>query len=234
MNSGAEPPNRGRLWKVAFFAVVVRPLVLIGLGLNVVGRRRLPAEGPAVLAANHNSHLDTVVLMSLFPLSRIQRVRAAGAADYFFASPTRAWFSRNLFGTIPMDRSGERSIEAVFEPLLAALDAGEIVILFPEGSRGEPEQLGRVRKGIHHLLRQRPDVPVVPVAMHGLGQALPRGEALFVPFNCDVIIGEPMFVTGKASTFTAELTERLRALLKRCLTRTADSSTPNDPKPNGD
>ena len=209
-----------RFCKVTFFALVVRPLVLIALGLNVVGRRHLPHVGPAVIAANHNSHLDTVVLMSLFPLSRIHRVRAAGATDYFFKTPFRSWCSRNLFGIIPMDRSGERSLEAVFEPLLSALDDGDILILFPEGSRGQPEQLGRVRKGIHHLLQQRPQVPAIPIALHGLGQALPRGEALLVPFNCDVVVGEPMLASGRSSEFTRNLTDRLRELLAKCLTRT--------------
>jgi len=70
-----------RLLKILFFALCIRPLVLIALGLNVVNRRALPTTGPAVIAANHNSHLDAMVLMSLFPLSQIHRVRPAAAAD---------------------------------------------------------------------------------------------------------------------------------------------------------
>jgi 1-acyl-sn-glycerol-3-phosphate acyltransferase len=64
-----------RTLKVLFFALIVRPFVLIGLGLNIVNRNGLPTSGPSVIAANHNSHLDTLVLMSLFPLAVLDRVR---------------------------------------------------------------------------------------------------------------------------------------------------------------
>jgi len=211
-----------RILKILFFAIVVRPLVLIGLGLNIVNRRALPKHGPAVIAANHNSHLDTNVLMSLFPLKQIHRVRPLAAADYFLSNRWIAWFSLNIMGIIPLDRSGGADLDILFETCREALDRNEIVILFPEGTRGEPEQMGRVRKGICHLLKEREHVPVVPVVMHGLGRALPRGEALFVPFNCDVVVGEPTHVRGRSSAFVKQLCETYDELFKQCLTRTAE------------
>jgi len=96
----------GRIVKVLFFALVVNPLVFVILGLNVVGRKNLPARGPAVIAANHNSHLDTLVLMSLYPLRQLHRVRPVGAADYFLRNKVTAWLSLNAIGIIPLDRSG--------------------------------------------------------------------------------------------------------------------------------
>ena len=213
-----------RVLKIAFFAVLVRPLVLIALGLNIVNRRALPTSGPAVIAANHNSHLDAMVLMSLFPLSQIHRVRPAAAADYFLANRWRAWFSLNILGIIPIDRSGETDLNELFNTCREALDRGEILILFPEGSRGDPEKMSRVRKGIVQLLKGREHIPVIPVVMYGLGRALPRGEALFVPFNCDVVVGDPMHVTGKAAEFVKELTQTYQHLLEQCLTRNVDES----------
>lgn len=220
-----------RCLKVLFFALVVRPLVLVGLGLNVVNRRRLPTEGPAVIAANHNSHLDTMVLMSLFPLAVLHRVRPAAAADYFLANRYRAWFSQNVIGIIPLDRSGTTEIDLVFATCRQALDRGDILILFPEGSRGAPEQMGRIRKGIYHLLKGREQIGVTPVVMHGLGRALPRGEALFVPFNCDVVIGEPLTVRGKASQFVRQLGETYDELFRHCLTRQNDELGPGSDTP---
>jgi 1-acyl-sn-glycerol-3-phosphate acyltransferase len=213
-----------RLLKILFFGLIIRPLVLIGLGLNVLNRRALPTQGPAVIAANHNSHLDTLVLMSLFPLSQLHRVQPVAAADYFLTSKCRAWFSLNIIGIIPLDRTGQTDTDKLFDTCREALGAGQILILFPEGSRGDPESMGRVRKGICHLLKGVEQTPVTPVVMHGLGRALPRGEALFVPFNCDVVIGEPMLIEGKSSQFVKRLTETYDELFTHCLTRREEES----------
>jgi len=211
-----------RCLKILFFALFVRPLVFVGLGLNIINREYLPARGPAVIAANHNSHLDTLVLMSLFPLAMVHRVRPVAAADYFLAKRLLAWFSLRIIGIIPLDRSGGTDLDILFEPLRQALDRDDILVLFPEGSRGDPERMGRVRKGICHLLKGREQIPVSPVVMHGLGRALPRGEALLVPFNCDVVIGEPMRMQGKSSQFVKRLTETYDELFTQCLTRHPD------------
>lgn len=208
-----------RLLKILFFALIVKPVVFIVLGLNIRGRDNLPKQGPAVLIANHNSHLDTMVLMSLYPLRQLHRVRPVAAADYFMESGgLRAWFSKNCIGIIPMDRSGGTVKEQLFDGCNTALDNGEILILFPEGSRGAPEQMSDLKKGVYHLLAAREDTQATPVMLHGLGRALPKGEALLVPFNCDVIIGQAIENTSDANDYVASMTESFNTLREYCLT----------------
>lgn len=208
-----------RLLKILFFGILVRPLVLLLLGLHIVNRKALPLNGPAVIAANHNSHLDTLVLMSLFPLSTIHRVRPVAAADYFLRNRPLAWFTLNILGIIPLQRQGNRNMDKVFTQCHQALDQNEILLIFPEGTRGRPEQMGKIKKGLFYLLKDRTDTKITPVIMQGLGQALPRGEALFVPFNCDVVIGEPLLPQNSSKEFTQHLATVYRELAQHCLTR---------------
>lgn len=200
------------LMRRLFFLLIARPLVLVVLGLNVRHRERLPHLGPALVVANHNSHLDTMVLMTLFPPRLLPRLRPAAAVDYFLSSPLFAWFSREIIGIVPVDRTAR---ERGLDPLTgcyAALERGDILVLFPEGTRGEPEQLSAFKKGVSYLAERFPQVPVVPVFLHGLGKALPKGEALLVPFFCDVFVGEAMTWTGERDGFMAVLEQRMHGL----------------------
>lgn len=201
-----------RLLRHLFFLAVVRPFLLVVLGLNVRHRHRLPKRGPAILVANHNSHLDTLALMTLFPQRRLDSLHPVAAADYFLKNKALAWFATEIVGIIPLSRKfGPRG----GDPLAAcdaALARGGILILFPEGSRGEAERLSAFKTGIAHLAKRHPEVPVTPVFLHGLGKVLPKGERLPVPFFCDVFIGKPLAWTGERKSFMETLDAAMRAL----------------------
>jgi 1-acyl-sn-glycerol-3-phosphate acyltransferase len=194
-----------RILRHLWFALVVRPVVLVVLGLNVRHRDRLAATGPAIVVANHNSHLDTLVLMTLFPPRQLSHVRPVAAADYFRRSRFRWWFATRVMGIVPLDRESHGAHGDPLEGCDESLRRGEILILYPEGTRGEPEKLSSFKHGLAHLARRHPGVPVIPVFLYGLGKALPKGSALLVPFYCDVVVGQAMQWSGSKEDFRHHL-----------------------------
>ncbi len=208
--------------RTLFYLLIVKPLVLLMLGINIRGREHLPLSGPAIIVANHNSHLDTAVLMSLFPLSVINKIRPIAAADYFFSGRLMKWFALNIAGIIPIERRPKETGHHIFAPVIDALDHDSIVIIFPEGTRGEPEMMGKMKNGIGHLLSERSNVPVIPVFFYGLGKCLPKGEVVLVPFFVDAFIGEPLHWEGNRQQFMDRLAKAMSELQSQAVTVTDD------------
>ena len=202
----------GYLLRLFFYGVLVRTVVLFVLGLNVRHRERLPKKGPAIIAANHNSHLDAMALISLLPLSLLPRVRPVAAADYFLGNPLLAWFALNVIGIVPLNRTRRDAREDLLAPVSAALERGEILIFFPEGSRGEPEQLAEFKTGLARIAERRPDVDVIPVFTHGLGKALPKGDWVIVPFFVDIFVGEALHFDGDRAVYMQRYRDAMAAL----------------------
>lgn len=184
---------------------ILKPLVRRFLRLEVNGGRALQRPGPAIVIANHNSHVDTAVLLAAFPA--VERVRPVAAADYFLRNGLLAWFSLRIVGILPLDRRRD----TVGDPLAgvsAALEAGEWVILYPEGTRGEPGVLGDFKPGIARLAARHPEVPVIPVWLEGCDRVLPRGSKLLRSHPCSVTVGDSVF--RRAGETVAEYLHRLR------------------------
>ena len=195
------------LLKYLFFFLVVKPFVYIVLGISVKNPQNLPRKGPAILIANHNSHIDTLVLMCLFSTSQLLKVHPVAAADYFFNTKFRSFMFRTLIGAIAIKRERTKnSQEDVLAEAKQNLKNGHILIIYPEGTRSLDGEIRGFKVGAAHLAKSNPDVPVIPIFINGPDKIMPKSDFLPVPFICDVYIGTPMYLGADSK---AEFTEKL-------------------------
>lgn len=156
---------------------------------DVRGRENLPTDESFVMVCNHSSHLDALCLLSSLPLRRVHRAFPAAAADYFFSSLPRSFLSAIFINGLPFDREskGAESLE-VCRQILAR--PGNVLILFPEGTRSVSGVIGRFRSGIGRLVAGTA-TPVVPCHLTGAHEAWPKGALLPHPHPLLLHIGRP-------------------------------------------
>jgi 1-acyl-sn-glycerol-3-phosphate acyltransferase len=122
--------------------------------LSISGGENLPAEGSFVLVANHASHLDALCLLSTLPLAKIHRAFPVAAQDYFFANVPRMLLAVAVVNALPFDRTGgPRQSLALCKQLLE--NPGNILLLFPEGTRSPSGDIGEFKAGVGRLARGR-------------------------------------------------------------------------------
>lgn len=173
----------------ALAALGIRAWLCLYHRLEVIGREHLPAEGSYVLAANHTSHLDTLCLLSALPVKKLHRTFPAAAADYFFTSVPRITMAAVVVNALPFDREMHfRQSLNLCKELLA--NRGNVLILFPEGTRSTTGEIGEFKPGIGLLLAGT-DVPVLPCHLAGAFEAWPKGRRLPRPGRLRLIIGAP-------------------------------------------
>lgn len=196
-----SPCWKTRWLRRLFWGLIIRPFLLGFIGVNRYHVQRLNTlmaqlimdpQKQMILVANHNSHLDTLILMTLFPDKLLHRVHPVAAADYFLTSPLLSWFALNMMNIVPIPRKKITKENNPITKMEEALERGDSLILFPEGSRGDPEIMKPFQNGIGHLIARNPHIPIVPVFIRGAGRSLPKGEMVILPMFCDVVIGEPV------------------------------------------
>lgn len=201
--------------KYITFTFCIKPFIYLVFGVNVSGVDNLPkvSKGASIIVANHNSHFDTLILMSLFSGSQILKIHPVAAADYFCNTKFKTFVFTKLLGIIPISRKVRKAREEeLFKDINESLRAGDSVIIYPEGTRGNDSNLSKFKSGVAHIARMNPDIPVVPCYINGPDRILPKGSFLFVPFIADVYISEPVYYDN---TSTREFTERIRAEVEK-------------------
>ncbi len=183
---------------------VWRLVAALSGGLTVTGRWRVP--GGCVVVANHSSHADTAALLAALP-PKAQPVFAA-AADYWFDVPVRRFIACTVAGVLPVRRSGAGTYAELLAAARPALMAGRAVIIYPEGTRSTNGRVGEFRSGALRLARDC-GVPIVPVAVLGTADVLPKGASFISPAPMQIRIGEPLEVDSLSAE---ELREQIIAL----------------------
>ncbi|MDC9590713.1 lysophospholipid acyltransferase family protein [Xenorhabdus sp. XENO-10] len=157
-----------------------------------------PSIVSRIYYANHSSHLDGLVIWSGLPPALRYQVHPVAACDYWDKTKLRRYLVHKVFRAVLIERNGETSQKKrVLAPLEAVLAQKESLIIFPEGTRGDGEQINPFKGGLYHLVRKYPDAEVVPVYLKNLNRALPKGKKLLVPILCSVTFGKPLEQLGE-------------------------------------
>jgi 1-acyl-sn-glycerol-3-phosphate acyltransferase len=175
-----------------------------------VGCRPEPTQ--RIYFANHTSHLDAVVLWALLPPELRARTRPVAARDYWLAGPIRRHLALRAFHAVLVDRVPNYQ-QHPLEELHAALDHGDSLILFPEGSRLRMPGVAEFRPGLWHLAQRHPGVELIPVYLRFFDRVLPRGARVPVPLLTDVVFGAA-FPTRNGETREAFLARARDAVLR--------------------
>jgi 1-acyl-sn-glycerol-3-phosphate acyltransferase len=150
-----------------------------------------PAAVQRIYFANHNSHGDFVLLWSALPPALRARTRPVAGADYWLKGSLRTWLINDVFRGVMVERGGEKTADPI-AVMLAALDGGDSLIIFPEGTRNPGDEMLPFKSGLYHLARQRPGVELVPVWLENLARVMPKGQVIPVPLLCSVSFGTPV------------------------------------------
>lgn len=174
---------------------VVTPLATAIWRPEVVGAHHVPASGPVILASNHRSFIDSVVI----PLTSPRQVAFLAKAEYFTGTGVKGWITREWFegvGSIPVDRDDTRAAQKSLDAALAHLRKGGAFGIYPEGTRSRDGRLYRGRTGVAWLALQA-QCPVVPVGLQGTQDIQPVGARFPRRAKVRVEFGEPIHVAGR-------------------------------------
>ena len=169
------------------YSGIIRIFLKLIVGVKFEKAGFLLQEKQFIIVANHNSHVDTMALMASLPSSIIHKVKPVAAADYFGKTKLKALLSNYFINTLLISRQGGNAIHTMKK----ALEEGYSLILFPEGSRGEPDNEQQMKPGVALLLSLCPGVKYVPAYLYGMGKIMPKGDGLIVPFDSILVYGQP-------------------------------------------
>jgi 1-acyl-sn-glycerol-3-phosphate acyltransferase len=150
-----------------------------------------PKAEQRIYFANHQSHADLVMIWAALPEELRAITRPIAARDYWTTSKLRRWITTAVFNAVYVERE-RREGEDPLQPLVEALEHGDSLILFPEGTRGNAEEPQAFKAGLYNLALKFPQVVLVPAWIDNIQRVMPKGEVVPVPVLCSVTFGTPI------------------------------------------
>jgi 1-acyl-sn-glycerol-3-phosphate acyltransferase len=150
-----------------------------------------PKAEQRIYFANHQSHLDWVLIWAALPHDLRARTRPIAARDYWTSSPFKQWLTTEVFHAVYVNRQRTDDQDPL-EPLVQALGNGDSLVIFPEGTRSNAEEPKAFKSGLYHLAEQFPGVQLIPAWIDNVQRVMPKGEVVPVPVLCTVTFGAPV------------------------------------------
>jgi 1-acyl-sn-glycerol-3-phosphate acyltransferase len=150
-----------------------------------------PKAEQRIYFANHQSHLDWVLIWAALPRDLRAVTRPIAARDYWTAGRFKHWITREVFNAVYVSRQRTQDQDPL-EPLVDALAKGDSLVLFPEGTRNHQAEPLPFKSGLYHLAEQFPAVPLIPAWIDNVQRVMPKGEVVPVPVLCSVTFGAPL------------------------------------------
>jgi len=178
-------------------ALIIRVWLRAYHRFEIIGHENLRTNRALVIVSNHCSHLDALCLLAALPLRKLHCAFPAAAADYFFQSVPRLWIAAVVVNALPFARQTHvRQSLSICRELLA--NPGNILIIFPEGTRSKTGETQEFKSGIGALVAGR-DVSVLPCYLEGAFRAWPKGSVLPRPKKVRLIVGQPRNYRARAA-----------------------------------
>lgn len=178
-------------WRAQAMSLLLLGVVRLLTGAQARWHGCPPKAEQRIYFANHQSHADLVLIWAALPEELRSITRPIAARDYWTASRFKQWITTEVFHAIYVERE-RKGDEDPLQPLITALESGDSLILFPEGTRGHEEDPQAFKSGLYNLAQRFPQVVLVPTWIHNVQRVMPKGEVVPVPVLCSVTFGEPM------------------------------------------
>jgi 1-acyl-sn-glycerol-3-phosphate acyltransferase len=196
--------------RVLIHLLLLRPFLKIFFGVNVAGRKNLASLDQYIIIANHNSHLDILLLFYILPIKQILTTQPVAAEEYFSKWKILFKLVNYLFSPIWVVR--DREVNDPLKGMREALSSGNSIIIFPEGTRGIPGHIKKFKTGVGRLAIEYRNIPIIPVFLSGTEKSFPKKSTIPMPIWNNVTIGPPQIFKGESQDITSSLEKMIREL----------------------